>query len=464
MDANTASAWRKDPGPTVTAHMYGLTFFLLLSSCVTFTDGDLPADSSSRLMADTPGPAHPAPHIQSPGGLDDIPGAASSPPADLVANLPPVPAYAEGRAAASVDREPPGLPRTLVDDMDPASLKQAIHNQLAAMWEQDPDRQVPLGHRTVSVGRLQRTLIALEALLDRGLSPEQFSREVREKFHIYPAGRRRDHTTLLTGYYTPVIPASRVRTPKFTLPLYRKPHPYQMHLYGYDQARRTNGDYGFHLVATSNFSPLTRRDIDGGKALQEKNLEVAWLADDLDRYFLHIQGSGYLQFEDGTRQAVQYMGSNEMAYRSVGQLMIDEGVITTRDGSMQGIKRYFKNHPQDIPKYLHQNPRYIFFNLSHRQPVGSGGAELIAGRSIATDKRIYPAGGLVFLQARKPILNQRDEIVGWKPFSRFVLDQDTGAAIRGEGRGDLYFGVGHRAGVAAGHYMERGKIFYLVLK
>jgi membrane-bound lytic murein transglycosylase A len=135
--------------------------------------------------------------------------------------------------------------------------------------------------------------------------------------------------------------------------------------------------------------------------------------------------------------------------------MIRDGVITTSQGSMQEIKKYFANNPQNISKYLSQNKRYIFFSLSDEGAIGSGGGELVGGRSIATDKSIYPAGGLVFVKVRQPVLDANNKIKYWKPISRFVVDQDTGSAIRGKARADLYFGTGEEAGAKAGHYHEK---------
>ena len=142
--------------------------------------------------------------------------------------------------------------------------------------------------------------------------------------------------------------------------------------------------------------------------------------------------------------------------------MIRDGVINTSQGSMQGIKKYFVDNPQDISKYLYQNKRYIFFTLNDNGPRGSGGGELVGGRSIATDKSIYPAGGLAFIRVKQPILDENNKIVRWQPVSRFVVDQDTGSAIRGPGRGDLFFGTGQKAGAKAGHYHERGEVYYLI--
>jgi membrane-bound lytic murein transglycosylase A len=210
---------------------------------------------------------------------------------------------------------------------------------------------------------------------------------------------------------------------------------------------------------------FTREEIDHKGALRGQGLEVAWLKNDLERFFLHIQGSGMLKFPDGSQQGVGYQGSNDHSYTGIGKLMIRDGVIDISQGSMQGIKKYFIKHPQDITKYLFQNKRYIFFTLNNDEgPRGSGGGELVGGRSIATDKSIYPAGGLAFIKVRQPVLDENNKILRWELISRFVVDQDTGSAIRGPGRGDLFFGTGQKAGAKAGHYHERGEVYYLIKK
>ena len=144
--------------------------------------------------------------------------------------------------------------------------------------------------------------------------------------------------------------------------------------------------------------------------------------------------------------------------------MLRDGVLPQTQGSMQGIKKYFAENPQDIQEYLFRNKRYVFFEFTQENPRGSSGAEVVAGRSIATDPAFYPLGTLSFMMAQKPALGVNDEITGWKDFSRFVVNQDTGSAIKGPERMDLYFGTGNRAGAAAGHYMKKGKVFFLIRK
>ena len=370
--------------------------------------------------------------------------------------------------------EPFSDPATLADlkgftdDLSRASLEKAITNQLQVMFEQKPSTPIRLGTFTLTCGRLVETLEAFLEILQQDLPPEEFDKKISEEFVLYRVGKGKNKKVLFTGYYRPVIEASRKRTPLYRYPIYQMPEQ------GLQQVKYKSG---IQLVGTNTgiekfresytekkaWRRFTREEIDHKGALKGQGLEVAWLKDDLERFFLHIQGSGMLKFPDGTRQGVGYQGSNQHTYTGIGKLMIQDGAIEISQGSMQGIKEYFIDHPKDIAKYLYQNKRYIFFTLNDDEgPRGSGGGELVGGRSIATDKSIYPAGGLAFIKIRQPVLNEKNEIVRWQPISRFVVDQDTGSAIRGAGRGDLYFGTGQVAGAKAGHYHERGEVYYLI--
>ena len=365
-------------------------------------------------------------------------------------------------------------PETLValkgftDDLSRASLEKAITNQLRAMLEQEPSTPVRLGSFTLTRARLVETLEAFLGILNQDLPIEEFNKKMSEEFVLYRVGKGKNKKVLFTGYYRPVIEASLKRTPLYRYPIYQMPE---------QSPQRVKYRSGIQLVGTNTgikkiresyaekkaWRRFTREEIDRKGVLKGQGLEVAWLKDDLERFFLHIQGSGMLKFADGTRQGVGYQGSNQHTYTGIGKLMIQDGAIEISQGSMQGIKKYFVDHPQDIAKYLYQNKRYIFFTLNDDEgPRGSGGGELVGGRSIATDKSIYPAGGLAFIKIRQPVLNENNEIIRWQPISRFVVDQDTGSAIRGAGRGDLYFGTGQIAGAKAGHYHERGEVYYLI--
>jgi len=352
------------------------------------------------------------------------------------------------------------------DDMDPASLGRAIDNQLAVMFKQDPASPVRLGDFTLTRGRLVETLEAFQKLLQKNLPQEEFNKKVSEEFLLYRVGKGKNKKVLFTGYYRPVITASPTPSPRYRFPIYQMPGKGFQSVKKQGGIRLVGSNSGIKQIRknTEDWRNLTREEIDSKGALSHQDLEVAWLKNELERYFLHIQGSGVLEFPDGTRQGVRYQGSNKYSYHSIGKKMIRDGVITTSQGSMQEIKKYFANNPQNISKYLSQNKRYIFFSLSNEGAIGSGGGELVGGRSIATDKSIYPAGGLVFVKVRQPVLDTNNKITSWKPISRFVIDQDTGSAIRGKARADLYFGTGDEAGAKAGHYHEKGEVYYLIKK
>jgi membrane-bound lytic murein transglycosylase A len=365
-------------------------------------------------------------------------------------------------------------PETLValkgftDDLSRASLEKAIKNQLQAMLEQEPSTPVRLGSFTLTRARLVETLEAFLGILNQDLPIEEFNKKISEEFFLYRVGKGKNKKVLFTGYYRPVIEASLKRTPLYRYPIYQMPEQSLQRVKYRSEIQLVGTNTGIKKIRKSYaekkaWRRFTREEIDRKGVLKGQGLEVAWLKDDLERFFLHIQGSGMLEFADGTRQGVGYQGSNQHTYTGIGKLMIQDGAIEISQGSMQGIKKYFVDHPQDIAKYLYQNKRYIFFTLNDDEgPRGSGGGELVGGRSIATDKSIYPAGGLAFIKIRQPVLNENNEIIRWQPISRFVVDQDTGSAIRGAGRGDLYFGTGQIAGAKAGHYHERGEVYYLI--
>ena len=354
-------------------------------------------------------------------------------------------------------------PEVFIDDLDQASLKKVILNQLKTMEFIDPSKTQRLGDLMVTNGWLKETLVSFLNLTNENLPPNEFSQRLREEFIIHRVGKGKHKKILFTGYYAPTMKASRVKTDKYRYPIYKLPEPSsEPQLIGHSKKYSIRKSSVPDIQAWRKY---TRKQIDGDGILIGRKLEIAWLSDDVDRFFLHIQGSGQLEFVDGTSMGAHFSGTNNYEFGGLGKRMIKDGVIDLAQGSMQGIKKYFKKHPEDIQKYFFYNKRYIFFKLSNKgNPRGSGGGELLGGRSIATDKKVYPAGGLAFVKLRKPILNKENEIVKWKSFSRFMVDQDTGNAIRGKGRADFYFGMGDRAGAKAGHFHERGDVFYIVKK
>jgi membrane-bound lytic murein transglycosylase A len=186
-----------------------------------------------------------------------------------------------------------------------------------------------------------------------------------------------------------------------------------------------------------------------------------WLDDPIDRFFLHIQGSGLVRLPGGTQLRVGYAADNGKPYQSIGKLLLDRGKLQPGNATSLGIRRYLKTHPQERDTILFHNSRYIFFKLVSDGPLGSLGVPLTPGRSLAVDPAVYPLGGLAFIHTKRPLSNH-DNQVTWKKFFRFVLLQDTGAAITGPARADLFWG--HAAESEAGLMAQRGQLYLLVKK
>ena len=138
--------------------------------------------------------------------------------------------------------------------------------------------------------------------------------------------------------------------------------------------------------------------------------------------------------------------------------------MSGKNMSMQGIRSYLAAHPEQLDEVLFHDPSYVFFRIVGNGPLGNIIIPLTGGRSIATDARLFPKGGLAFIVTKKPVINEKSEITEWKPFSRFVVNQDTGGAIRGPARVDLFWGEGEIAEISAGHMKQEGKLFFLVAK
>jgi membrane-bound lytic murein transglycosylase A len=208
----------------------------------------------------------------------------------------------------------------------------------------------------------------------------------------------------------------------------------------------------------------SRREIDEAGSLSGLGLEIAWVEDPVDLFFLHIQGSGVIQLPDGNKLHVGYAGQNGRPYRSIGRMLIESGKVSREEMSMQRLRQYLNDHPQERNEIFAYNESYIFFRVNPEGPLGSLDVPVTAGRSIATDGRLFPKGALALMQTEVPIIDGTGELTGWKPVARFVLNQDTGGAIRGPQRADYYFGTGDRAGGLAGYMNRPGRLFFLVFK
>ena len=347
---------------------------------------------------------------------------------------------------------------TLNDDLDVTSLRMAIGQSLAYLQKLPADQAVGEQPRLLTAHEIKNSLIAFNRLLDRPHRRECLAREIAAGFELIASSAESQQAEVLfTGYYQPVINASLTRTDDYRFPIYAVPADLIAH--EQDGARKLGRIENDVLVPY-----YSRREIDQLGVLRGRDLEIAWVKDPIDLFFLHIQGSGLLRFADGRELTVGYAGQNGLAYRSIGRLLIDSGRVAKEEMSMQRLRRYLTENPAEQDEVFAYNESYVFFGLSDGDAVGSLGVPITAGRSIATDSRLFPRGALALIQTDIPIIGAQGELAGWRPVTRFVLNQDTGGAIRGQQRADYYFGTGEEAGAMAGYMNRSGRIYFLVLK
>ena len=340
----------------------------------------------------------------------------------------------------------PELP-AFTDDLDRESLRQALRRSLEYARRLQPDQTLACGERQISATTLVQTLEAFQQVIATTSTPAALQQAIRERFHVLQSPGRNEHgEVLFTGYYEIELEGSLVPSARFPYPLYKRPPDLT------DVGIKNNQEGMYY----------TRRDIDGEGKLRGRGLELLWLRNPVDGFFLHVQGSGQIRLPDGQVQRVHYAASNGHPYSSIGRVLLQEGRLPREAMSLQGLRRYFRDHPEETTRVLFHNPRYIFFRPVAQGPQGNLGLLLVPGRSIAADQHLFPAGGLAFVQIQQPVLNAQGEITAWQPTSRFVFNHDTGNAITGPGRIDLFWGSGPQAEMAAGHMQHTGKLFFLL--
>jgi peptidoglycan lytic transglycosylase A len=359
---------------------------------------------------------------------------------------------------------PPPL-ATMSDDLDVASLRLAIGQSLAYLQKLPPDRIVGEQPRPFTAREIQESLIAFNALLDRWHCRDCLARAIAARFDIIPSSAAPSEADVLfTGYYQPVIEASLTPGEGFDYPIYAVPTDLVAQNQN-DPDPGNGGEKKLGRIVEGVLVPYySRREIDQLGVLRGRNLEIAWVKDPIDLFFLHIQGSGLLRLRDGREVTVGYAAQNGLPYRSIGRLLIDNGKVPKDEMSMQRLRQYLTENPAEQEEVFAYNESYVFFRLIEGAPPGSLGVPVTAGRSIATDSRLFPRGAPALVQTEIPIIGALGELAGWRPVMRFVLNQDTGGAIRGPQRADYYFGTGDKAGALAGYMNRPGRLYFLVLK
>lgn len=300
----------------------------------------------------------------------------------------------------------------------------------------------------ITLDRVRRSLLRFRQLVRTSKSAAELQAAVRREFTFYKStGNDGKGTVKFTAYYEPVYAASRVRTKEFKYPIYalppdfqqwQKPHPKRIELEGKDG-----------LLGKD--SPLN-------------GLELFWFKDRFDAYLVHIQGSAKLKLTDGTVTGVGYANGTDYPWTSIGKALLKDGKITRKQTTMPGIINFFRRNPRAMDDYLPLWERFVFFRDKGNTPAtGSIGVPVTPERSIATDKSLMPPGALALVNTSFPYVGYRGRL-NYRRVSRFVLDQDTGSAIKTPGRVDYFMGTGKVAGDRAGVTGGKGTLYYLLLK
>ncbi len=354
---------------------------------------------------------------------------------------------------------------TFSDDMNFDGLDHCITSSLLYLSKRPDTQKFSFADDKYSVAHMIRSLESFQQFIQTSPSASELRQFVAEKYQVYrSSGDKNNGKVLFTGYYEPLLKGSLVRNDVYRFPIWARPDDHLIVKLATFSSKFI-GESIIGRVDGGQFVPYyDRKDIENGGVLAGKAPVLAWLDNPVDVFFLHIQGSGKIFLDTGQSINVHYDTTNGRPYRSIGRHLIDKGAIPKDKMSMQAIRRYLDDNPHAVDAVLNTNPSYVFFKLEADGPLGFLGVKLTPGRSIATDRRIFPKAALSFIETKQPLIDAKGRIQKWAELNRFVLNQDTGGAIRGPGRADLFWGNGPYAELAAGHMQHRGSMYFLVLK
>jgi membrane-bound lytic murein transglycosylase A len=334
----------------------------------------------------------------------------------------------------------PGDRQALLASID-NSLSYLQKDKAYAVYQNYPIKEI-------TRDRVYRSLVRFRQLIVNSNSPAQLQAAVWREFVFYKSiGNDGKGTVKFTAYYEPAFIASRVRTNVYKYPLYRlppdfekwsKPHPKRIQLEGKDGLL--------------------------GDKSRLRGLELLWFRDRWDAYMVQIQGSAQIQLTNGTATSIGYAGGTDYPWTSIGRELAKDGKVTLKQLTLPRMTQYFRQHPQELNNYLPRWERFVFFKETGGEPAsGSINVPVTAERSIATDKSLMPPGALALVNTSFPYPTASGRL-DYRTVSRFVLDQDTGSAIKGPGRVDYFMGTGQLAGDRAGVTGGNGSLYYLLLK
>ncbi len=345
------------------------------------------------------------------------------------------------------------------DDLDEESLLMALDSSLAYYGSIPPNQMFYAGGRAISAKQMSGSLKNFRRVIESGSDWEEKKQAIFRDFCIYrAAGNSASGDVIFTGYYSTELEGSIQRTWRCRYPIYKSPP---------DLMEKIKLNAGVPSAAHNReeLPYYSRREIDIDGVLRNKNLELVWVSDPVELFFLHIQGSGKIRLEGGKWLTVGVDKTNGRPYRSMPAEVLQQVRRDKGSASYANVKRWLKDRGDDeLNEILSYYERYIFFRFLEKDPTGSIGQPVTTGRSIATDPDFFPPGALAFIRLTKPVFDDAGRIVRREAFSRFVLNQDKGSAIKGPGRVDLFCGFGSEAEAVAGSLKEKGELYFLLPK
>ena len=352
------------------------------------------------------------------------------------------------------------------DDLDLVGLKYTIDQTLRYLADLSADHPFVFGSDIYSTGHMMRSLDRFGGFLGTQPTRRQLNRFIGRNYRVYRSvGGKQTGKMLFTGYFEPALRGSLTPDDEYRYPVYTRPADLiTIDLSGFSE--KYQGEKLTGRIEGQQFVPYyDRRQIDRREGFDPSPRTVLlWVNDRIDLFFLQIQGSGKVYLKDGRAVNLHYQSANGRPYRSIGKLLIEQGKIDASRMSMQEIRTYLESHPEEVDAVLNYNPSYVFFQIAPEGPRGYLDVLLTPGRSLAVDRRILPMTALSYIATRKPLVDGSGKIDTWMACRRFTVCQDTGGAIRGPGRADLFWGSGAYAEIAAGHMRSPGELYFLVLK
>lgn len=328
------------------------------------------------------------------------------------------------------------------------------------------------GEDIFDAGHMILSMETFQSFLAKNPPLEQLNEFIKKHFWVYQSAGNHQGRVLFTGYYEPTYKGSLTPDETYQIPVYSLPTD----LLQIDLSLFSD-KYKGHKNLSARLDPsrprvipyYSRKEINEIFHFGDRATPIAWLENPVDRFFLEIQGSGRVALEQGGELRIHYAGTNGHAYQPVGRYLIDQKEIAKENMSMQAIRQWLEKNPHRMDEVFNYNGSFVFFKTEEGGPFGSINVEVTALRSIATDPKVFPKGGLGFVMLALPDPetfetrapgNQKS----WDPAALFVLNQDTGGAIKGPARADLFCGNGAYAEFTAGHMNTPGQLYFLVLK